>query len=156
MELLFLGTGASDWHGTDERGEIRRWTSTLLDGELLIDLTKTVLDVIPNRNAVTDVFFTHSHGDHFDPEALCALAPCRVYTHESWAGCIRGEGLTVIPLRVNGPVRAAGFTPPTAGGFPPPKAGSSGRRRWTPRCSTRRSATDIRTTGRSFTTIPWI
>lgn len=110
MEFLFLGTGASDWHGTDERGEIRRWTSTLLDGELLIDLTKTVLDVIPDRSAVTDVFFTHSHDDHFDPEALCALAPCRVYAHESWAGCIRGEGLTVIPLRVNVPVRAAGFT----------------------------------------------
>ena len=47
MKLTFLGTGAADWAGPDERGEYRRLTSTLLDGCLLIDVTATVLDEIP-------------------------------------------------------------------------------------------------------------
>ena len=110
MKLTFLGTGAADWNGPDERGEYRRLTSTLLDGALLIDVTRTVLDEIADPAAITDVFFTHSHGDHFDPEALKTLAPCRVYAHESWAEAIEGDGLTVIPLRVGQPVEAAGFT----------------------------------------------
>ena len=110
MELLFLGTGASDWNGPDERGEYRRHASALLDNSLLIDVTKSVLDMIPDPAAVTDVFFTHSHDDHFDPEALAALAPCRVYAHESWAGAIAGEGLNVVPLKVNEPVTSMGFT----------------------------------------------
>ena len=110
MILKFLGTGAADWKGPDERGEYRRYTSTLLDSCLLIDITKTALDMIPDPAAVTDVFFTHSHGDHFDIDALRALAPCRVYAHESWAGEIEGEGLTVVPLTIGQPVEAAGFT----------------------------------------------
>ncbi len=110
MKLTFLGTGAADWNGPDARGEYRRLTSTLLDGRLLIDATPTVLDMIPDPAAITDVFYTHSHGDHFSVDALKALAPCRVYAHGSWAGEIAGEGLTVIPLTVGQPVEAAGFT----------------------------------------------
>ena len=110
MKLTFLGTGAADWNGPDERGEYRRLTSTLLDGCLLIDVTATVLDEITDPAAITDVFFTHSHGDHFSIDALKALAPCRVYAHESWAGEIAGEGLTVVPLKIAEPVEAAGFT----------------------------------------------
>ena len=110
MELLFLGTGGSDWNGPDERGEYRRHASALLDNSLLIDVTSSVLDRIPDPAAITDVFFTHSHSDHFDPEALKALTPCRVYAHESWADAIAGDGLTVIPLRIGEPVQAAGFT----------------------------------------------
>ena len=109
MKLTFLGTGAADWNGPDERGEYRRLTSTRLDDSLLIDVTRTVLDEIPDPAAITDVFFTHSHGDHFDLEALRALAPCRVYAHESWASAIAGEGLMVTPLRVGVPVAATGF-----------------------------------------------
>ncbi len=110
MKLLFLGTGGSDWNGPDERGEYRRHASALLDNSLLIDVTQSVLDMIPDPAAVTDVFFTHSHNDHFDPVALKALAPCRVYAHESWADVLAGEGLDVIPLQIDEPVQAAGFT----------------------------------------------
>ena len=110
MKLKFLGTGAADWHGPDERGECRRLTSTLLDGCLLIDVTPTVLDEIDDPAAITAVFFTHSHDDQFNLDALKALAPCRVYAHESWAGEIAGDGLTVVPLTVGQPVEAAGFT----------------------------------------------
>ena len=49
MLLRFLGTGAADWNGPDENGEYRRFTSTLLDGRVLIDATKTVLDMIPDK-----------------------------------------------------------------------------------------------------------
>ena len=110
MKLLFLGTGASDWTGPDERGEYRRHASALLDDCLLLDVTKSVLDLIPDTDTVTDVFFTHSHNDHFDPEALQALAPCRVYAHESWADAIQGKGLHVTPLQIGVPVEVAGFT----------------------------------------------
>ncbi|MCR4621309.1 MAG: hypothetical protein K5663_04435 [Clostridiales bacterium] len=110
MKLKFLGTGAADWAAPDASGEYRRLTSTLLDNSLLIDVTGPALDMLPDGAEVTDVFFTHSHRDHFDPEALRALAPCRVWAHESWADEISGDGLTVTPLKVGEPVRAAGFT----------------------------------------------
>ena len=99
MKLHFLGTGAADWNGPDARGEYRRLTSTLIDGCLLIDVNPEVLEFIADKNAVTAVAFTHSHSDHFDIEALCALAPCTVYAHESWAHEIEGDGLTIVPLK---------------------------------------------------------
>lgn len=111
MKLKFLGTGAADWCGRDARGEYRRFTSTLIDSSLLIDINSDVLALIPDISAVSDVFFTHSHKDHFDPDALKQLAPCRVYAHESWAGGISGAGLEVIPLRIGEPVSTpAGFS----------------------------------------------
>lgn len=42
--VRFLGTGAADWNGMDERGELRRLSSVLLDNRILIDsprLTRT-------------------------------------------------------------------------------------------------------------------
>ena len=110
MLLTFLGTGAADWNGTDEKGECRRFTSTLLDRRILIDVTKTVLDGIKDSSLITDVFFTHSHRDHFDMEALKALAPCRAYAHESWANEIEAEGVEVIPLQVGQAVETSGYT----------------------------------------------
>ncbi len=109
MKLEFLGTGAADWNGPDERGEYRRLTSTLIDGALLIDVTHTVDDQIKNPQTITDVLFTHSHSDHFNLDALKALAPARVYAHESWAGEIAAEGLTVVALRVGERVQAGDF-----------------------------------------------
>lgn len=100
MDIRFLGTGAADWHGPDLNGEFRRLTSTLINGHILIDGTKTVLDQIPDPGAIADVIYTHSHEDHFDLEALKSLAPCRVYAHESWAKEIKGEGLAVHPLEI--------------------------------------------------------
>jgi len=106
MKLTFLGTGAADWNGPAENGEYRRLTSTLVDGCLLIDVTPEVLELIPDRAGVAAAAFTHSHSDHFNIDALRALAPLTVYAHESWADEIEGEGLTVVPLRVGEAVSA--------------------------------------------------
>ena len=110
MKIQFLGTGAADWVVPEADGFFRRYTSTLFDGRLLIDVTERVLDMIPDKNAVTDVLFTHSHSDHFSLKALQALSPCRVYAHESWAGEIEGEGLTVVPVRIGEAFAAGDFT----------------------------------------------
>lgn len=110
MKIQFLGTGAADWAGPDDRGEYRRMTSTLLDETLLIDATSAVLEQIADKDKITDVFLTHSHADHFDLAALKALAPCRIYAHESWASEISGAGLQVISLKIGQPVVAAGFS----------------------------------------------
>ena len=106
MKLHFLGTGAADWNGPDERGEYRRLTSTLVDDCLLIDVNPEVLAQMKDRSAVTAVAFTHSHSDHFNIGALRALAPCTVYAHESWAGEIEGDELTVVPLKTGETVTA--------------------------------------------------
>ena len=100
MKLQFLGTGAADWRGPDERGEYRRYTSTQVDESLLIDVSSAALEQITSPETIADVFFTHSHYDHFNLDALKALAPCRVYAHSSWVDDIRGEGLEVIPLEI--------------------------------------------------------
>ncbi len=109
MKLKFLGTGAADWNGPDETGQLRRLTSTLIDERLLIDVSRGALEMIPDVRLVSDVLFTHSHSDHFNIDALKSLAPCRVYAHESWAGEIRGEGLAVTPLRIGAPVSVSGY-----------------------------------------------
>ena len=92
MHIQFLGTGAADWFMPLPSDEPRRMTSTLFDGVLLVDMMKHALERITDGDAITDILVTHSHRDHFDPEA------------------IEGDGLTVIPLRVGQPVEAAGFT----------------------------------------------
>lgn len=99
MKLHFLGTGAADWDGPDERGECRRFTSTLIDGSLLIDAGFDVLPLL-DPSAVQAVAFTHSHRDHFNLDVLRSLAPCTVYAHESWADEITGDGLCVVPLKL--------------------------------------------------------
>lgn len=99
MKLHFLGTGAADWNGPDERGERRQFTSTLVDGCLLIDAGFDVLPLL-DPSAVQAVLFTHSHSDHFNLDVLRSLAPCTVYAHESWADEISGDGLCIVPLKL--------------------------------------------------------
>lgn len=55
MKLHFLGMGAADWNGPDERGEYRRFTSTLVGENLLIDVTQNILPQIQNRDAITSI-----------------------------------------------------------------------------------------------------
>lgn len=85
MELLFLGTCACDYSPllkTDFRDSFdrnaRRSSSVLIDSRILIDCGDHTLDSI--RIAGVDpakieaVVVTHSHGDHFRPAHIAAIA----------------------------------------------------------------------------------
>lgn len=97
-ELLFLGTCARDFSPRLE-GECRdcfdldarRSSSALVDGRYLIDCGTHTLESLRiagiDRGAITDLFVTHLHSDHFDRENIAALAegrdePLRVWVRE--------------------------------------------------------------------------
>lgn len=89
--VRFLGTGAADWNGRDERGECRRLSSVLVDRAILVDFTSTALDMVPADATTEVVFYTHSHGDHYQPSAALKRGVKRVYVHESWVDGARRE-----------------------------------------------------------------
>ena len=91
LKLRFLGTGAADWNGRDARGEWRRLTSAFVEDRVLIDFTPGDRDMLPAGASPRVVFYTHSHGDHYDPAAAVQLGIERAYVHESWAEGARRE-----------------------------------------------------------------
>ena len=91
LKLRFLGTGAADWKGLDPKLGHRRLSSVLLDGRVLIDFTASARDMLPDGCRPEAIFYTHSHRDHYDPEAALALGIRRVYCHESWAASAKAE-----------------------------------------------------------------
>ncbi len=84
--VRFLGTGAADWNGVDERGEHRRLSSVLLDNRILIDFTPSDADMLPDGFESPDaVFYTHSHSDHYNAKAAVGKLKARiVYVGETW------------------------------------------------------------------------
>ena len=111
LHLRFLGTGAADWHGPDARGEHRRFSSVLLDGRILIDYTPSNADMLPAGCKPECVFYTHSHGDHYNPKALLELGVPLAFLNETWidkarenfAAVAAQTGLPVpelVPLRI--------------------------------------------------------
>lgn len=83
MKFLFLGTGAADWprdtaYLGDAAGTDRRWTSVLVNEELLIDPNPDVPEALrtfgADRGKIKYVLISHSHEDHFSAETLLALA----------------------------------------------------------------------------------
>ena len=84
LRMRFLGTGAADWNGRDERGELRRLSSVLLDNKILIDFTPTDEDMIPTGVKPEAIFYTHSHGDHYNPTAALRLGLKKVFLGGTW------------------------------------------------------------------------
>ena len=82
--VRFLGTGAADWNGIDSRGEHRRLSSILLDSRTLVDLTPSCIDMIPAGVQPDTIIYTHSHGDHYNPEAALKVGVKRVYLSQTW------------------------------------------------------------------------
>ena len=81
MKLEFLGTGAADFK-LEKRvdGEFfRRWSSTLVNDDLLIDPGPHVMDYLEKNDCpalldnVKYVLVTHSHGDHLNVDTVKAL-----------------------------------------------------------------------------------
>lgn len=79
MRILFLGTGADDWvlYKGEKGEEYRRYSSILIDDELLIDPGPSVLEAAEkfacDLSKVRYVIKTHSHRDHFHQKTLDTL-----------------------------------------------------------------------------------
>lgn len=84
VSIRFLGTGAADWQGRDDRGEHRRLSSILIDQHILIDFTPSDIEMLPEGCSPEIIFYTHSHGDHYNPEAALKAGVKRVYLSQSW------------------------------------------------------------------------
>ena len=84
LHVRFLGTGAADWNGRDERGEHRRLSSILVDGRILIDFTPTDEDMLPQGTKPEVIFYTHSHSDHYNASAALKLGLKKVYLSQTW------------------------------------------------------------------------
>lgn len=84
ISVRFLGTGAADWNGIDSRGEHRRLSSILLDRRTLVDFTPSCMDMIPAGVVPDTIIYTHSHGDHYNPEAALKVGVKRVYLGQTW------------------------------------------------------------------------
>ena len=81
MRLEFLGTGAADFDISkrDEYKEFRRFSSALVNDDLLIDPGPHIFDYAEKTdqpdlfNRVKYVIVTHSHGDHFNVDSIKRL-----------------------------------------------------------------------------------
>lgn len=78
MKLQFLGTGAADWNSSLERTEeFRRFSSALIDDELLIDPGPYVPEAIKtfgiDCSRIKYIINTHRHSDHYNEDVLSVL-----------------------------------------------------------------------------------
>ena len=91
LKVRFLGTGAADWNGRDERGELRRLSSILLDDNIFIDLTAGNIEMIPSSAHPDTIFYTHSHGDHYHPASALRAGVKRAYLGQTWYDIAKGD-----------------------------------------------------------------
>jgi len=128
IEIFFTGTGAADWPsqypspGTHiERGGFRGNASIVLDSTIMIDCGPTVPDALVfhkiDTSSLTDLFITHSHGDHIQTDALRKLAELK---NDNGKIVLRGdasaleramppEGFDFIPLDLMETVQTGGL-----------------------------------------------
>ncbi len=95
IELTFLGTCACDFsprlrNECKDRfdKDARRASSLLINGHILIDAGMHILDSLRiagvKKEAITDIFITHLHKDHFDPENIAAIAKAKSEKLRLW------------------------------------------------------------------------
>lgn len=125
MKILFLGTGACDYDpklnavfkDTFDK-DIRRSSSILLDGNILIDCgdhTLNSMDIAGvDRSRVTDLLITHTHRDHCRLDLIENLAKevtgkLNIWCHESITQSFSSlDGCAVHGLRFGIAQKAAG------------------------------------------------
>lgn len=97
IKVRFLGSGAAGWNPENAKRNphMRRQSSILIDGRVLIDFTKCGFDFLPEGCRPEALFQTHSHGDHYNPAAAVRSGVKRMYVQESWAGTARWQVATV-------------------------------------------------------------
>ena len=93
IRVRFLGSGAAGWKPEmlKDHPHTRRQSSVLLENKVLIDFTKCSFDMLPEGVKPEALFQTHSHGDHYNPEAAVKVGVKRVYVHETWAEAAKQE-----------------------------------------------------------------
>ena len=93
IKVRFLGTGAAGWkpEWAERKPHMRRQSSVLLDGRVLIDFTMCSFDKLPEGCRPEVLFQTHSHGDHYSPKAAVKSGVRRMYVQESWAAAARAD-----------------------------------------------------------------
>lgn len=78
--LLFCGTGAADYVTPVPGQEFRKYTHSLLNDSILLDIGSMTYKFEPDEvltarfSRVRHVLITHTHSDHFSREALLRLA----------------------------------------------------------------------------------
>lgn len=122
IRVRFLGSGASGWKPEWAKNpHMRRQSSVLIENKVLVDFTSSAFDMLPSDCRPEVLFQTHSHGDHYDPEAAVRSGVRRMYVQETWATAARREveaaadrlGLSaprVIALPFAQPVTVCGLT----------------------------------------------
>lgn len=93
IRIRFLGSGASGWKSewAASNPDMRRQSSVLLEGRVLIDFTQCGFDMLPGDCRPEALFQTHSHGDHYSPSAAVKSGVKRVYVHESWVAAAKAD-----------------------------------------------------------------
>ena len=93
IKVRFLGSGAAGWKPEwgKQNPNMRRQSSVLLDGRMLIDFTECSFDMLPEGCRPEVLFQTHSHGDHYKPSAAVRSGVKRMYVHETWAKAAQAE-----------------------------------------------------------------
>ena len=112
MKLEFLGTGAADWNIENRKdGEFfRRYSSVLVDGELLIDPGPHIFDYAEKEgkpelfSKVKYIIVTHSHGDHLNDEnalKIHEMTGAQMYGYETIDYRLRAMGKSTFftPIR---------------------------------------------------------
>ena len=70
IRVRFLGSGAAGWRPEMAKNpNARRQSSVLLENKVLIDFTMCAFDMLPKGCRPEVLFHTHSHGDHYNPNA---------------------------------------------------------------------------------------
>lgn len=91
LKVRFLGTGAADWTSESQNGEHRNWSSILVDGHILIDYTSMARGMLPAGAAPKVIFYTHSHGDHYNPTDALNLGINKVYCGMTWYNTCKAD-----------------------------------------------------------------
>ena len=124
MKLLCLGTGAADWDPRLASADpsFRRLTSALINRELMIDCGPCVHEFSETfgyeelYRDVTEIIVTHSHGDHFNADAVARVAkeaasPVTVYGDPVIGTLLPlSEKLRFVPLTLFVPTAVGKYT----------------------------------------------
>ena len=93
IRVRFLGSGAAGWNSEwlKKSPHMRRQSSVLLDGKVMIDFTECSFEMLPEGSRPEVLFQTHSHGDHYNPTAAVKSGVKRIYVQETWASAARED-----------------------------------------------------------------